>query len=148
MQRDTAYADQKLSQRREKEEMLDGQISSLMEEIRQKREQGDHSLQETYAQILDHLETSLVQVRQTINAQEKVIDEHRERLKQAVKNEKLSKRSKKSIILSGNLKSDTMNRLCSKNMPTPLIDDSQAKKNLKVYWTAAPPPLLGYPDCG
>lgn len=94
MQRDTAYADQKLSQWREKEEMLDGQISSLMEEIRQKREQGDHSLQETYAQILDHLEASLVQVRQTITAQEKVIDEHRERLKQAVQERKVIEKIK------------------------------------------------------
>lgn len=84
IQRELGWAMQNLDQWQEKEAMLKRQTASLMVEIQKKREKGDYTLQETYTQILDHLNTSLSQVQQTLLGQSKQIEEQQERLKRAI----------------------------------------------------------------
>lgn len=89
IKRELARANQKWSELKEKERTLEGQIASLMEEIRKKREEGNIALHETYTQILDHLNASLSQVLQGAAGHQKQIVELQERLKQAVQERKV-----------------------------------------------------------
>lgn len=94
VQRELGWAMQNLNQWQEKEAMLQRQTASLMVEIQKKRDQGDHALQETYTQILDHLNASLAQVQQTLLGQNKQIEEQQERLTRAIQERKVIEKLK------------------------------------------------------
>ncbi len=89
VKRDLAHANQKWSHVKEKEKTLQSQMHALMQEIQTKREEGKLLLQETYNQILDHLNTSLHQVQQSLLTQSKHIQVHQEHLKRAVQERKV-----------------------------------------------------------
>lgn len=94
MRREAEQANQKWSKNKEKEKMLQSQIDSLMEEIHKKRARGKLDLQETYTQILEHLRISLVQVQQNLWAQERQIEEQKERLQLAIQERKVIEKIK------------------------------------------------------
>ncbi|MFZ0565759.1 MAG: flagellar export protein FliJ [Chlamydiales bacterium] len=94
IQRELAYSKQKFNQWEEKKRTLEQQITSLIDEMRQKRREKNHGFQETYAQILEHLNLSFEQAKHTLAAQEKQIQMQQERLKQAIQQRKLVEKIK------------------------------------------------------
>lgn len=94
MQRDLAYTQQKWNQLKEKEESIDKQIASLLVEIRKKREQKEYGLQETYAQLLEHLNTSLSQVKESLDMQGRQVEEKQEQLKEMIQERKVIEKIK------------------------------------------------------
>lgn len=85
---------QKRSQMKEKERMLEGQMKALMEDMSLKRSRGEFSLEETYNQILEHLQSSLLQLQQTLFSAQKQVEEHQERLAQAIQERKVIEKIK------------------------------------------------------
>lgn len=94
MQRELAYIRQKWTQLKEKKGSIEIQISALLEEIRIKREQKEHGLEETYSQLLDHLNTSLAQVEEAFELQEKQVEEKRQQLKRMIQERKVVEKIK------------------------------------------------------
>lgn len=89
LQREYAYLLQKLREWKEKEKTLIQQIEGLMEEIRQQRTEKKRHLEETYRQILDHLNHSLANVQQVMTVQEKQLLNFQERLSGAIQARKV-----------------------------------------------------------
>lgn len=94
LQRDLTYIEQKWNQLKEKKESIETQIAALLEAIRKKREKKEYGLQETYAQLLEHLNASLIQVKETLELQGRQIAEKREQLKQALQERKVIEKIK------------------------------------------------------
>jgi len=94
MKRELESAQQKWQQVQEKEKTLQTQINLLVEEIHRGRLQGKLKLQETYSQILAHLNTALAQVQHNLLAQQRQIEEQKERLKQAIQERKVIEKIK------------------------------------------------------
>jgi flagellar protein FliJ len=94
IKRDLEHANQKCSEAKEKERMLHTQINSLIEEMHKKRLEGKLDLQETYSQILTHLNSCLAQSKQSLLAQQRQIEEQKQRLKQAVQQRKVIEKIK------------------------------------------------------
>jgi flagellar protein FliJ len=94
MQRELAYTQQKWAQLKEKLESVESQIGALLEEIRIKREQKEHGLEETYSQLLSHLNASFSQVEELLKLQEKQVEEKREQLKRMVRERKVIEKIK------------------------------------------------------
>lgn len=94
LKREFEHATQRWDQFKEKEKMLHTQINALMEEMHKKRVEGKLHLQETYSQILEHLNVSLSQVQQTVNAHSKQLEEQKGRLKQAIQERKIVEKIK------------------------------------------------------
>ena len=94
IKRELEGANSKWNQVKEKEKTLQTQISALIEEMQKKRLTGKWELQETYAQILDHLNTSQTQLQQTLQALAKQIEEQKERLKEAIQGRKVIEKIK------------------------------------------------------
>lgn len=84
LKREMEHAHQKWHQAKEQERMLLGQITTLREEIQQKRSSGCFELQETYAQILDNLQGALQQAQRSALQLQKGVMEQKERLKEAI----------------------------------------------------------------
>ncbi len=78
----------------EQEKTLQTQIGSLMEEMRQKRAEGDLERQETYSQILEHLNGLLREIQLNLVAQQKAVEEQQGRLKLAMQQRKLIEKIK------------------------------------------------------
>ncbi|MCC5832889.1 MAG: flagellar FliJ family protein [Chlamydiales bacterium] len=93
-QRELAYTQQKWTQLKEKRDSIKTQISSLMEEIRVKRKRKEYGLEETYSQLLDHLNTSFAQIEEALELQEKQVQEKREQLKQVIRERKVIEKIK------------------------------------------------------
>ncbi|MCH9627538.1 MAG: hypothetical protein S4CHLAM2_11790 [Chlamydiales bacterium] len=94
MQRELAYTQHKWEQLKEKEETIDQQIAALIDEIRKKREEKEHGLQETYSQLLEHLQTNLAQVTDVLAAQSKQVEEKQAQLKQIIQERKVIEKLK------------------------------------------------------
>ena len=94
LKRNLEHTTQKWNQIKEREKMLLAQISALMDEMHTKRQEGKLDLQETYTQILDHLNSSLIQVQQSLMAQERQMEEHKEQLKQGILERKVIEKIK------------------------------------------------------
>jgi len=94
MQRELGYTQQKWAQLKEKQETIDRQITALMEEIRKKREQNEHGFLETYSQLLDHLNTSFVQVEEALEMQSRQVEEKQEQLKRMIQERKVIEKIK------------------------------------------------------
>jgi flagellar FliJ protein len=94
MQRELAYIRQKWTQLKEEKGSIEIQISALLEEIRIKREQKEHGLEETYSQLLDHLNTSLAQVEEAFELQKKQVEEKRQQLKRMIQERKVVEKIK------------------------------------------------------
>ncbi|NGX60766.1 MAG: hypothetical protein K940chlam9_00234 [Chlamydiae bacterium] len=94
IQRELSYAQQKLGGWQEKKMTLENQIAGLTAEIQKKREIGEIKLQETYNQILDHLNTNLSQVSHTLDAQNRQIAEMEARLTGAARQRKFVEKVK------------------------------------------------------
>ncbi len=94
MQRELAYTQHKWEQLKEKEETIEKQITALIDEIRKKREQKEHGLQETYSQLLEHLQTNLAQVTEVLAAQSKQVEEKQAQLKQIIQERKVIEKLK------------------------------------------------------
>lgn len=89
LKRDLEHANRKMNQVKERERVLQTQISTLMDEMQKKRAEGKLTLQETYMQILEHLNTSLKNTQQNFSAQERQIEEQKERLMHAIRQRKV-----------------------------------------------------------
>ncbi len=100
MKRDLEGATQKLKLSQEKEKTLQNQIQQLDEEMQKGRLEGRMKLHDTYAQILAHLNEALAQVQNALTAQNKIIEEQKERLKQAVQERKLIEKIKEKHYAS------------------------------------------------
>jgi flagellar protein FliJ len=94
MTRELDYTRQKWSEGKEKEKLLLTQIASLMEEMQKKRQKGEWNLQETYTQILEHLNRSLTQLQENLSAQSRQIEEQKQRLKNAIQERKVIEKIK------------------------------------------------------
>lgn len=94
LKRDLEQAHQKWDHVKEREKMLQAQIAALMEEMQKKREEGKLDLQETYHQILDHLQNSLTQTQHNLWGQQSQIEEHKKRLQQAIQERKVIEKIK------------------------------------------------------
>lgn len=94
MQRELAYIRQKWAQLKEKRESIETQISGLMDEIRIKREQKEHGLEETYSQLLEHLNASFSQVEEALEMQAKQVEEKRQQLKRLIQERKVIEKIK------------------------------------------------------
>lgn len=94
LQRDLAYTQQKWNQLKEKEGSIEKQIAALLEEIRKKREKKEYGLQETYSQLLEHLNASLIQIKESLELQGRQITERKEQLKQALQERKVIEKIK------------------------------------------------------
>jgi flagellar protein FliJ len=94
LKRDLEQANQKWSEAKERERMLHTQIDALIEEMHRKRLEGKLDLQETYSQILTHLNSCLTQIEQSLIAQQRQIEEQKQRLKQAVQQRKVIEKIK------------------------------------------------------
>jgi flagellar protein FliJ len=94
LKRELEHTLQKLNQAKGREKTLQSQIDALVEEIAKKRREGKLDLQETYSQILDHLNQTFRQENQNIAAIEKQIDQQRGVLSQAVLQRKVIEKIK------------------------------------------------------
>lgn len=96
LKRDLEHAYQKWHHNNEKEKMLKAQIEALVDEMQRKRESGIFDLQETYHQILNHLQQSLLQIQQNLLSQKGQIEEHQKRLQQAIQERKVIEKIKEN----------------------------------------------------
>lgn len=94
MQRELAYTQQKWTQLKEKHATIETQIAALMDEIRIKREQKEHGLEETYSQLLDHLNASFRQVEEALEIQSKQVEEKQGQLKRMIQERKVIEKIK------------------------------------------------------
>lgn len=94
LKRDLEYAHQKWSQNKNHEAALQGQIEALSEEILRKRVEGKLDFQDTYSQILDHLNASLQIVQQNVASQQKTVEAQQKRFHQAIQERKLIEKIK------------------------------------------------------
>lgn len=96
IKRELEHAHQKCIQIQEKEQMLQSQISLLIEEMHKKRLEGKLRLQETYCQILEHLNKALVQVQYNLQAQQGQLQEQKARFKHAIQERKIIEKIKEN----------------------------------------------------
>ena len=94
MQRELAYTVAKKEQLEEKQGTIEKQIEALLEEIGHKRSQNEHSLHETYSQLLEHLNVTLAQVKEALLLQSKQVEEKRFALKQMIRERKVIEKIK------------------------------------------------------
>ena len=106
MQRELAYTRQKWTQLKEKEDSIDQQMTALMEEIRQKREQKEHSLQETYSQLLEHLKNSYAQMGEAVLMQSKQVEEKQAQLRQLVQERRVIEKIKEKQLVEWRVKGE------------------------------------------
>lgn len=92
--RDLAHSRNKMNHIEEKEQTLKKQIRTLMDEIQAKRDEKKLTLEETYQQILAHLNTSLEQVQAALLAQTRQLEVHQENLKRAIQERKVIEKIK------------------------------------------------------
>ncbi len=94
MQRELAYTQQKWTQLKEKHATIETQIAALMDEIRKKRQEKEHGLEETYSQLLDHLNTSSEQAGEAVQMQFKQVEEKRKQLNRMIQERKVIEKIK------------------------------------------------------
>lgn len=100
LKRDLEHAHQKWCQTQEQEQMLQAQIGALMDEIHKRRAEGKFDLEETYSQILEHLNTSLSLNEQSLAANQKAYEEQQGRLKLAIQERKVIEKIKEKHYTS------------------------------------------------
>jgi flagellar FliJ protein len=100
LKRDLEHAHQKWNQVKEREKMLQAQIIALSDDMKKKREDGQLALQETYLQILGHLQTSLTQTQHNLWGQQSQVEEYKKRLQQALQERKIIEKIKEKHYAS------------------------------------------------
>ena len=94
LKRDLEYVHQKWLQSKTHELTLKTQIGNLMEEIHKRRLEGNLDLQDTYSQILDHLNATLKVAQQSLAAEQKRVEVQQTCLKQAIQERKIIEKIK------------------------------------------------------
>lgn len=94
LQQDLAHVRNKCRQAEEREKMLTNQIEALMKEMEGKRAAGELDLQDTYAQILDHFNVSLLTAKQASDLHARNLRALQEELKRAMQERKVIEKIK------------------------------------------------------